>query len=467
MDPFWLSRDVRGDLWRIVAEAAETFVDGVDGLAAGGRTDRDEVRAVLATFDFDSPMPPHAALQNAVDALRELQPQVGHPRHFGLFDASPTTMGVIGDTLAALFNPCLSSWDGSPFGVETEAHLVSAIANRLGYGADAVDGITTSGGTEANLSATLLALRHRFPEYITQGVRGLPGQPVVYYATSAHPSVPRSARLTGLGDTAACEISLDDNGKMDMPALVSAIRADLAADRIPLMVALTAGTTAEGVIDPLSEGADITRRFGLWLHVDAAWGGAAAMLPEMRPAFTGQQASDSITFDAHKWMSVPLSCGFLLTRHSGLLEQVFDVTSPVLSDVAGRDPYSRSLRWSRNFSGLKLLLSLAVAGWAGYDDALRTQINLGNRLRTGLRDRGWRITNETPLPVVCFIDEQHNDREFVTGVVAHVNKTGAARIFAANVRGTYVVRVCITNHATRAGDIDLLIDLLDAARKES
>src|SRR4051812_5577956 len=147
--PFILSSQVRGQLWRMLADAAENFPDEVGGLAAGGRADQDEVRAALSRFDFDEPIDPRLALRYALDGLRRLQPQVGHPRHFGLFDSSPAAMGVIAEALAALFNPCLATWDGSPFGVEAEALLVSAFAGRFGYGDGAADGITTSGGSES------------------------------------------------------------------------------------------------------------------------------------------------------------------------------------------------------------------------------------------------------------------------------------------------------------------------------
>ncbi|MFI0484322.1 pyridoxal phosphate-dependent decarboxylase family protein [Actinomadura sp. 9N215] len=470
-DPLTLDRRTRDRLWGLLAEAAEGFADNVGELAAGALVDASDVRKALAAFDFDDPVAPTDAFTLALDALRTLQPQVGHPRHFGMFDPAPTTMGIIADALAALFNPCLATWDGSPFGVETERHLVASFAGKFGYPQDVADGIITSGGSEANLTAALLALVERFPEYPELGLRGLPGQPVIYFATGAHPSVPKAARLVGLGDSAAREVPVTETGRMDGELLDRLIQADRDAGLIPLLVSATAGTTGEGVIDPIGVIAEVATRHGVWLHVDAAWGGAAALLPELRSAFADMEQADSITFDPHKWMSVPMNCGMLLTRHGPLLGRAFDVTAPFVAAQEGSapDPFARSIRWSRGFAGLKLLLSLAVAGWSGYEETLRRQVALGNVLRARLRAAGWSVTNDTPLPVVCFTDERRGadeERRFLSLVAGAVNRTGEAKLFVAKVRGRHALRACLTNHATRAGDVDRLVDLLESARQQ-
>ncbi|MFF0522311.1 pyridoxal phosphate-dependent decarboxylase family protein [Actinomadura nitritigenes] len=469
-DPFILDSHARGELWRILAETAEGFAGEVGDLSAGVRFEPAEVRRALERFDFDKPADPVQVLQHAIDALRRLQPQVGHPRHFGMFDPAPTTMGVLADALVSLFNPCLATWEGSPFGVETERHLIQAFAGRFGYPGEGADGIVTSGGSEANLTALLIALAHRFPGYPQAGLRGLPGQPVVYCSASAHPSVARAARIAGLGDAAVHEVPMRTTGTMSGEALGKISRVDREHGLIPLLVTATAGTTGEGVIDPIAEIGEVARGEGLWLHVDAAWGGAAVLLPELKPAFADIERADSITFDPHKWMSVPMNCGMLLTRHPLLLRETFDVTAPFLRSQEGGtpDPFTRGIRWSRGFAGLKLLLSLAVAGWDGYEHGLRRQVSLGDRLRDKLRAEGWSVVNETPLPVVCFADERWEgepERRFLTGVAATVNASGAARVFVARTRGRHALRACVTNHMTEAADVDMLVELLASARR--
>jgi aromatic-L-amino-acid/L-tryptophan decarboxylase len=230
------------------------------------------------------------------------------------------------------------------------------------------------------------------------------------------------------------------------------------------MVVATAGTTSAGAIDPLDAIAEVAAAESLWLHVDAAWGGGAVLVPELRPMFAGLERADSVTFDPHKLLSVPMGAGLYLTRHADVLEATFHVSA---SYVPGSgelvNPYTHSLQWSRRFIGLKVLLSLAVAGWEGYATVLRHQLAMGELLRDRLRGAGWEILNETVLPLVCFVDPAGADAD---AIVDSVNATGRARIFGANLPPERrVIRAAITNFRTGPHDIEALIDALDAARR--
>jgi glutamate/tyrosine decarboxylase-like PLP-dependent enzyme len=169
-------------------------------------------------------------------------------------------------------------------------------------------------------------------------------------------------------------------------------------------------------------------------------------------------------------MSVPIGAGMFLTRHVELLAETFHIGAGFLSDEDRNtlDPSMRSARWSRGFAGLKILLSLGVAGWGGYESVWRCQIALGERLRTGLRARGWRILNDTPLPVVCFTDDTTGapeaDRGVLTSLAQVVNDSGHARIFRVDIGGLPALRAAVTNYGSGPGDIDRLVDLLDRAR---
>lgn len=462
-DPLHLDVRSRRRLWHAVGEAIEDYYRDVRQLDVCAEIDAEEVLDSIAGFDFDQPLSPEAAVGRAVDAMRRLEPHVMHPRHFGLFDPAPTAMGVVAEALVAAFNPCLASWTGSPFGVEAERHLVRTFGELFGYAPAGNDGIITTGGSEANLTAVLLALRARFPGYREHGLRVARGQPTIYATRHAHPSTLKASVVTGLGTAAVREVPVDRTYRMDIEALDRMIEEDLAADRAPLAIVGTAGTTDAGVIDPIAEMGGAAERHGVWLHVDAAWGGAALLLPELRDAFRGIDRADSITFDPHKWLSVPMGCGLLLTRHPGLLEQTFGVGAGFLSgnQEPGVDPHTRSVRWSRDFAGLKLLLSLAVAGWQGYENALRLQVRLAWRLRDGLTADGWQLVNETPLPVVCFVGDDDPER-----VAEAVNRSGQARIFPVLLGDQTALRACVTNYETREEDIDQLIKLLAQARAE-
>jgi aromatic-L-amino-acid/L-tryptophan decarboxylase len=464
-DPLHLDTASRSQLWQAVGDAIEAYYRDIRHLGVRGHISRDEARAAAEQFDFGQPLSPLDAVDRVVDALRRLSPHAIHPRNFGLFDPAPTAMGVAAEALVAAFNPCLASWAGSPFGVETERHLVSTFGRLFGYEPDRADGVVTSGGSEANLTATLMALEARFPGHGRLGPRVMTGQPVIYASPHAHPSIVKAAAVTGLGTGAVREVPADQWHRIDVAALDRMIRADLATQRVPLLIVATAGTTDAGAIDPIADIARLGSAHGVWVHVDAAWGGAAILVPEISEVLHGIAQADSITFDPHKWLSVPMGCGLLLTRHLSLLDRTFGVAAPFLvgQQEAGIDPHTRSIRWSRDFAGLKLLLSLAVAGWQGYTEALRLQVRLAWRLRDALRGDGWEIVNDTPLPVVCFTDKSV-DRPAL--VARAVSESGEARIFPVRLGGRIVLRACVTNYATRAQDIDLLAGLLGRARAE-
>ena len=194
----------------------------------------------------------------------------------------------------------------------------------------------------------------------------------------------KAARLSGIGTEAVREVRLDSGLRMRPDVLAERIREDREAGCTPFLVVATAGTTGSGAVDPIAEIAEIADEERLWLHVDAAWGGAAALVPELRPCVEGIGRASSITFDAHKWLSVPMGAGLFLTRHPGLLERTFRVATGYMPHVAGQtmgDPYAHTMQWSRRFIGLKVFLALAVAGWEGYEQAIRHQTAMGDLLR--------------------------------------------------------------------------------------
>jgi glutamate/tyrosine decarboxylase-like PLP-dependent enzyme len=252
---------------------------------------------------------------------------------------------------------------------------------------------------------------------------------------------------------------------MNPRALEASIARDRSAGFGPFLVVATAGTTNAGVIDPLAEIARVASRERLWYHVDAAWGGAAVLVPELRPLLDGIASADSITFDAHKWLSVPMGAGVYLTRHIEILHRTFRTqTAYMPREAAGLDvidPHLHSMQWSRRFTGLKVFLSLLVAGRSGYEQAIRHQTALGHLLRDELRAGGWNIENDTPLPVVCFSDPNGADPH---AIVMRIVSAGEAWISTTQIKGKTVLRACITNYRTEPGDIQALLQSLNQAR---
>ncbi|WP_255275976.1 pyridoxal phosphate-dependent decarboxylase family protein [Actinomadura madurae] len=238
---------------------------------------------------------------------------------------------------------------------------------------------------------------------------------------------------------------------------------------MPFLVVATAGTTAAGVIDPLHEIADLCRDSRLHLHADAAYGGAAALSDRLAPALDGIGRADSITVDAHKWLSVPMGAGALLCTDAAGLAETFRVTTSYMpAEIPDTvDPYTSSQQWSRRFMGLKLFLSLAVAGREGYAGQLDHDADLADDLRERITAAGWDVVNDTPLPVVCFADPDDGTWEHHEALADKVVTGGRAWISPVRLDGRAALRACVISHRTTPADIDELVHAVNDAREEA
>jgi len=296
-----------------------------------------------------------------------------------------------------------------------------------------------------------------FPECAEDGLRALRAAPAIYLTREAHHSFTKIARITGLGLRALRTVATDRAMKMYVDDLRDRISADRRNGLAPLMVVGTAGTTAAGAIDPLPQLAEVCRAERLWLHVDAAWGGAAILSPALRTHLAGIDAADSITCDAHKWFSVPIGAGMFFCRHTDAVASAFAAQAFYMPRNTGgpaADPYSTSVQWSRRFSGLKLFLSLAERGEAGYAEMIEHQARMGDRLRSALHSSGWRIVNDTPLPVVCFT----RDRLDVGALLDALYRNQIAWMSPVTLGDAApALRACITNYRTTSVEIEWIV----------
>lgn len=323
------------------------------------------VRAWLTSeYDFEQPRPAAGVITDVLGRLQQWTVHTTHPRYFGLFNPTPTAAGIAGELLAAGVNPQLAAWSHAPAAAEAEQHVLRFIASRLGLPSATLAGNVTTAGAEANLTAVLLALTHAFPAYATQGLRGLDAQPVFYASAESHLAWVKIAHATGLGRNALRLVGVDDRLRLDAGRLAEIVAEDRAAGYRPFLVIGTAGTTGAGALDPLHELADLAAEHDMWFHADAAWAGALALSDRLRPLLAGIDRADSITVDAHKWLSVPMGAGMILTPHHQALSETFRLTTAFMpAEVAdAADSYTTSLQWSRRFAGLKIFLSLAAPG---------------------------------------------------------------------------------------------------------
>ncbi|MFG2003946.1 pyridoxal phosphate-dependent decarboxylase family protein [Spirillospora sp. NPDC048911] len=456
-------------LWRHVLDVLQAEREQISARPVAPQIDLARLRSAVGLYDFDEPAHPGAVIDDLVELLRDSTVHTTHPRYFGLFNPTPTLLGVVGETLAAAFNPQLAAWSHAPAAVEIEAHLLRFLGARMGYPAAEVAGSFTSGGAEANLTAVLLALTRMWPGYGTAGLRALPGRPVLYASAESHLAWLKIAHATGLGRDAVRLVPVNADLRMDLEQLTARLDADRAAGDAPFLVVGTAGTTGAGVIDPLPELAELCRTYGIRFHVDAAYGGVAALSDRLREALTGIEQAHSITVDAHKWLSVPMGAGALLcTDRAGLAETFRVSTSYMPADIPDTvDPYTSSQQWSRRFAGLKLFLSLAVAGRSGYAEQLERDAELADALRAHLRDSGWLITSNTSLPVVCFADPSPpaDSWKHHTELANSVVQSGSAWISPVRLNGHAALRACVISHRTTPADIDALVQAVNDARR--
>lgn len=423
-------------------------------------------REVAARFDLDKGQPLPDVVLAVSDLMRRYSLHVTHPRYFGLFNPSIHPSGIVADALVALFNPQVGGWTHGPAAYEMERLVLHRLSASLGLDPDATASHFTSGGNEANHTAVLVALASRYAEWGSGGVRALARQPLIYVSRESHHSFLKIARATGLGVDALRHVDVDEGFRMRPDALTRQVEADRENGFDPMFVVATAGTTGSGAIDPLSGLADVARELGLWFHVDAAWGGAAALVPRLRPHLAGIERADSVTFDAHKWLSVPLGAGVFFTSHPEALTRAFGVDTGYVPPTieGGVDLYKNSMQWSRRFIGLKLLFAFAERGESGVAALVDHQARMGDAIRDGLARAGWRLVNGSPFPLVCFTHPSlGTDEGSARAFVARVLERG--RVWISDVRlpgAGWALRACVTSFRTTPDDVGVLIEELGA-----
>ncbi|GAA4690446.1 pyridoxal phosphate-dependent decarboxylase family protein [Streptomyces buecherae] len=446
--------------------------DGVaDGPVAPVSFDSDQIRKWVGEYDFSTPHSAESVLADVATGLTQWGVHTTHPRYFGLFNPTPHWWGVAGELLTAAFNPQLAAYSHAPAAVEIEQHVLRFLADRLGLPSP-VAGSFTTGGAEANLSAVLIALTRHFPEYADRGLAAIPGQPVLYASAESHLAWLKIAHMTGLGRDAVRLVPVDDSYRMDIDELRRLHAADVAAGMRPFLLVGTSGTTGGGALDPLPELAACAAEWNTHLHVDAAWAGTVAFSDELRPMLAGIEQADSVTVDAHKWMSAPMGAGMFLSKHPQAVAESFRVsTSYMPADTVGSDPYTNSVQWSRRLIGLKVFLGLAVTGQDGYATQVERDTALGRLLAVRAKESGWHRINDTPLPLVCVVDPAVDARlspaeswAWHSAVADKVVERGQAWISPVRLSGRAALRLCITSYRTEAADVAALVEEMDKAR---
>ncbi len=396
---------------------------------------------------------PFEAILADVEAL--LMPGVTHwqhPRFFGYFPSGGSLASVLGDMLSTGLGVVGLNWQAGPALTELEQVTTDWMRELLGL-PRSFSGVIQDTASAATFVA-LVCARERASDYgaARAGLQG--GNPplVVYTSAQAHSSVEKAALLAGFGRDHVRAVALDADFRLDVAALAAAIAQDRAAGRRPCAVVATSGTTATTAMDPIAAIAAVARREQLWLHVDAAMGGSAMLLPEFRHHWAGIDAADSVVVNPHKWLTVAFDCSLYFVRDAEHLVRVMSTNPSYLQtpmDAQVRNYRDWGVPLGRRFRALKLWLTLRDQGAEALRARLRRDLDNAQWLAAQVRaEPDWEVTAPVVLQTVCV---RHVPRGMsATEVDQHtrrwtqaVNDSGAAYLTPAVVDGRWVTRVSI------------------------
>ena len=335
--------------------------------------------------------------QLATDVL-PFRSRIDHPRYLAYVPGEGTWPGALGDLIASAYNIDAGNWMESAGPSHLEVLVLRWFAEWIGY-PDSASGVLVSGGSAANLTA-LACAREALVGAMSEDL-------VAYVSDQGHSSLARAARILGFRPQQVRVLPVGRDFRMRVDALVAAIDADLEAGRRPLVVLAVAGTTNTGAVDPLPDIAAVCREHGMWLHVDAAYGGFAAITPRGRDALAGLELADSVTLDPHKWLYQPIECGALLVREGHLLREAFEIHPDYLQDALVRDTEvnfaDHGLQLTRTSRALKIWLSVHYFGLEAFASAVNGAMDLAQDAQRYIEaSSDLELMSPATLGIVCF-----------------------------------------------------------------
>jgi len=473
---------------RLGREAIDLIADYHAGLAERRVLPLASAADVAAAFD--GPLPeegdaPEALLADWRDTVVPLSTAVGSPRHFAFVNGSGAMIGILAEALAAGTNTNAGAWKLGPGAAAMERQVLRWIARFVGYPED-TGGILVSGGTMANFTALLTALRHRAPYDSTPGGLQDParaGRFLLYMSDhEGHVSVVRAADMLNLGRDAVRRVPSRADFTMDPDALDRMVAEDRARGDVPFCVVAQLGSVNVGAVDPLDALADVCARHGLWLHGDGAVGLLAAGLPGLRPLFAGLERADSVSCDAHKWLGVPHDCGVLLVRHGERLRRAFSISAPYLrGDLDDRDGTIDYVEYgpqmSRAFRALKVWMALRFFGALGLRSLLGKNIGLARRLHGLVHEHpDFEVLHAPTLSLYSFrcvpdaLFDRKDEPEVALRldllneeIAREVQASGLAFLMTTRIHGRVALRMSIASQRTLAEDVDSTFAAVAAA----
>lgn len=399
----------------------------------------------------EDPMDPDASLELMAAVALSHQQHGDHPRYFARVPGPCSFAAILGEWMGAGFNTISSSWGGGSGPATVEMVVIEWMRQMLGL-PEGTEGVLVSGGSIGNLTGFAAA-------------RSELGHGVAYCCDQTHSSLPRDLREMGCPEGHVRILESDDTYRMSVRRLKAAIAEDKAAGKRPLLVVATAGSTNTGACDPLNEIADVCGAESMWLHVDGAYGGPAAITKEGRKALAGLHRADSLTLDPHKWFFQPYDVGACFVTRPGALERCYAMSPEYLKDVQATTGAvnfgNRSLELTRRSRALKIWMSLRTYGARRFREAVQQGIDNARIAEAHLRARPemWEIVTPAQIGVVCFSLRDCKPGEHAARSKL-VSDSGFACVSSTSLKGRSVLRLCTINPLTTRDDIIRTIDML-------
>ncbi len=417
---------------------------------------------------FEESLPQEGLKVAALDLLQQVMDmsRAPGPRFFGYVLGSGEPVAALGDLLASVLNQNVTAWRSAPAATTIERQVVRWMAQSIGCAG--LGGSLCGGGSAANLMALAMAREAQLPANDNGAQPG-----IVYASSEVHMSMAKAVALLGLGRRNLRLVPVDEHLRMSAAALEATIAEDRAARRNLIAVVATAGTVSTGAIDPLEQIGQICRRYGLWLHVDGAYGLPAALVEPKK--FRGLEAADSLSLDLHKWLYQPVDCGMILFKnpdqargafsHSGEYARVLEN-----DEMEGFAFFDESLELSRRFRALKFWLSLRYHGLNAFRSAIRDDLAHARQLADHVRQiPQLELLAPVELSAVCFRYRDTSSAcdldQLNAALLRRLLHNGRVYLSNARVRGQFALRACFVNHRTQPADVERIVpEVLQAAR---
>jgi aromatic-L-amino-acid/L-tryptophan decarboxylase len=391
--------------------------------------------------------------------------RLDHPGFLAFIPSSGTWPSALGDFVASACNIYAGSWMESAGPSQVELEVLGWFKSWIGY-PETAEGTLVTGGSAANMTA-LACAREKLAGPMSDRL-------VVYLSDQAHSSLARAARVLGFRPDQVRVVATDASLRLRPLALTAAMNADVRAGRRPLFVAASGGATNAGTVDPLPELAELCHDRGVWLHVDAAYGGFAVLADRGREQLAGLEHADSVGLDPHKWLYQPYECGCLLVRDGHALRAAFEISPDYLGDAkaveAGVDFADLGLQLSRAARALKVWVSIRYFGLAAFRAAIERSLDLADLARRRVEEsETLELAAPPSLGVVCLrrrfgdaATEEEAERRNAA-LVEELERSGLGLVSGTRLHGEYVIRLCVLNHTTRQQDLDRILGFLESA----